>query len=133
MVSCEQHSPYYPDYHYDSILAGSRPDTKVKTIILNAQALLGQLTVTEIVRRGDVISTVFRLMLYILCVDVRPSLKKEFPEDQYETFNSVDKVITYLRDIIQSGSSSVNRTKRSRLFITGHQGCGKSSLIHYLR
>ena len=128
MVSCEQHNPYY-----DSILAGSRPDTKVTTIILNVRALLGHLTVTEIVRRGDVISTVFRLMLYILCVDVRPSLKEEFPEDQYETFNSVDKVITYLRDIIQSGSSSVNRTKRSRLFITGHQGCGKSSLIHYLR
>ena len=85
------------------------------------------------VRGGDIISTVIRLILYILCVDIRPSLEKEFPGDQYKTINTIMKVITYLKDIMQSGSSSVSRDRRSRLFITGHQGCGKSSLIHYLR
>ena len=96
------------------------------------KTLLGQQSVTEIVRRGDVISAVIRLILYILCVDIRPSLEEEFPEDQYKTINTIPSVITYLKDIIQSGSSSVSRDKRSRLFITGHQGCGKSSLVHYL-
>ena len=126
VVTCDQH-------HYDNILLRSQIEIKEKKLVENIKTLLGQQLVTEIVRRGDITSTVIRLILYILCVDIRPSLEEEFPRDQYKTINTIMKVITYLKDIVQSGSSSVSRDRRSRLFITGHQGCGKSSLIHYLR
>ena len=126
-VLCQQHSPAY----YDSLVFGSQQSSKVIDLIHSVRALLGDQPLTDIVRRGDVISTVVRLVLYILIQDVRQSLKIEFPEDQYVTFNSIEKVITYLKDMI--GSNRANGTKRCRLFITGHQGCGKSSLIHYLR
>ena len=126
-MTCDQH------YHYDRILLSSLLGKNEKKMVERVKTVLGQHSVTVMVRRGDIVSTVIRLILYSLCLDIRPSLEKEFPEDQYKIINNITTLITYLKDVIQSGSNRYNGVKWSRLFITGHQGCGKSSLIHYLR
>ena len=54
----------------------------------------------------------------------------DFPSESLETFDTPEKIRSSIKDILKFGA---NHVKRDRVFITGHQGSGKTSLIQSIR
>ena len=62
---------------------------------------------------------------------VRATLDKKFPSElRYNGDNADEKIIQFIEDILKFGSTTV---RKERLFMVGHQGSGKSSLVRSLR
>ena len=61
---------------------------------------------------------------------LRSFLNTHYPNDLYGTFNTAERIQTYIKDTLDAGSDSLRRV---RLFSIGHQGSGKSSLLHSMR
>ena len=78
----------------------------------------------------DQLATTVRIILNYCCVDIRERLDRDFPSELYQSLVTPERISTYIRDTMQSGSSGL---RKYRLFTVGHQGCGKSSLNHYIR
>ena len=74
--------------------------------------------------------TITRLILHYYDDDLRSFLNSQYPNDLYETFNTAERIQTYIKDTLLAGSESLRRV---RLFSIGHQGSGKSSLLHSMR
>ena len=60
----------------------------------------------------------------------REYLRCVSPNIPFEALNSADRIMNYIQDIIKSGSKCL---RRKRIFTVGHQGSGKSSLLHSMR
>ena len=78
---------------------------------------------------GLVPSIVRKLAFYVVR-QLRPILREEFPSESLETFDTSEKIRSNIKDFLKFGASHV---KRDRVFITGHQGSGKTSLIQSIR
>ena len=115
-------------YYYNKILLTQ--DGRLRSLIVDFKTLLGKQTIREIVQGDDQIATTIRIILNYSCADIRERLGWDFPSELYQSLDSPEKISTYIRDTIQSGYSGL---RKYRLFTVGHQGCGKSSLNHYIR
>ena len=78
----------------------------------------------------DVVSNILRKISFTAISELRPLLIKEFPSESLHTFDSTEKVLNFTQEVLKFGASHVNR---DRIFITGHQGSGKTSLSHSIR
>ena len=120
-VSCEDHDNGY--YYYDKTLLDQ--DKRLRNLVHGIKTLLQKQTIREIIEGEDEISTTVRIVLNYCCVDIRERLGRDFPSDLYQSLDTPERISTYIRDTMQSGSSGL---RKYRLFTVGHQGCGKSSL-----
>ena len=75
------------------------------------------------------VTSVLILFLYLLIPSIRSTLEFQYPQLPFDSINSKKKLFEYTGDIIESGSSCI---RKIRLFTTGHQGAGKTSLLHSL-
>ena len=60
----------------------------------------------------------------------REYLRESSPTIPFEALNSEERIKNYMDDIIKSGTTCL---RRKRIFTVGHQGSGKSSLLHSMR
>ena len=75
-------------------------------------------------------SSILLLLLYIMMPDMRSDLESEFPQIPFDSINTKKKLFDYIGEIIKSGSNCIRKV---RLFAIGHQGAGKSSLLHSIK
>ena len=78
----------------------------------------------------DLISSIIRKIVYQRIPNVRPLLIKNFSSENLEYFDSREKVLSFIQNVLKTGASHGNRT---RLNIMGHPGSGKTSLIQSIR
>lgn len=77
------------------------------------------------------VSSVLLLFLYILLpTKMRQIFISKFPNVPFTAINTLEKLLDYIKESIESGSTS---TRKIRLLTIGHQGSGKTSLIHSVR
>ena len=84
--------------------------------------------IEEVVTGNSVISSVLRMISYQQYPDSRTTLAEKFPFD-LQFFES-SRIISFMEDVIKFGAGSV---RKERLFVVGHQGSGKTSLVHSVR
>ena len=97
---------------------------------LDLKTLLGKQTIQEMIEGEDQLATAVRVILNYCCPDIRERLARDFPSELYQSLDTPERISTYIRDTMQSGASGL---RKYRLLTVGHQGCGKSSLNHYIR
>ena len=78
----------------------------------------------------DLISSIIRKIVYQRIPNVRPLLIKNFSSENLEYFDSREKVLSFIENVLKTGASQGNRT---RLNMMGHPGSGKTSLIQSIR
>ena len=78
----------------------------------------------------DLVSSIARKLAFKLIPGIRILLDKEFPSEKLGTFDTSEKVLNFINEVLMFGASHVNR---DRVFITGHQGSGKTSLSQSIR
>ena len=83
---------------------------------------------TELLRNKSVPSSVVRVIASSTVPALGRKLKTIFPDDP--NIVSSEDIVTFIEDLRKYGTTSV---KKERLFCVGHQGSGKTSLIHSLR
>ena len=76
------------------------------------------------------ISSVLVLFLYILLPTMRKIFESTFSNVPFTAINTLSKLLDYIEEIVKSGSTCIRKV---RLFTIGHQGVGKTSLIHSVR
>merc|ERR1739848_851701 len=79
---------------------------------------------------GDIVSNILRKISFKAIRKLRSLLIRDFPSESLETFDTTEKVVSFTQEVLKFGASHVNR---DRVFITGHQGSGKTSLSHSIR
>ena len=90
------------------------------------QLLIGD--IEEAVTGNSVISSILRMISYQQYPDSRITLAEGFPFDLQ--FLESSRIISFMEDVIKFGAGSV---RKERLFVIGHQGSGKTSLVHSVR
>ena len=83
---------------------------------------------TELLRNKSVPSSVVRVIASSTVPALGRKLKTIFPDDPNIVVR--EDIVTFIEDLRKYGTTSV---KKERLFCVGHQGSGKTSLIHSLR
>ena len=78
----------------------------------------------------DLVSSIARKLAFTTIPGIRPLLLQEFPSEKLGTFDTSEKVHNFIDEVLKFGASHVNR---DRIFITGHQGSGKTSLSQSIR
>ena len=78
----------------------------------------------------DIVSNIMRKVAFTAISKLQSLLIKDFPSESLETFDTTEKVLKFTDEVLKFGASHVNR---DRIFITGHQGSGKTSLSHSIR
>ena len=81
--------------------------------------------IEEVVTGNSVISSILRMISYHQYPDSRTTLAEKFPFDVQ--FLESSRIISFMEDVIKFGAGSV---RKERLFVVGHQGSGKTSLVH---
>ena len=61
---------------------------------------------------------------------VREEFESTFSQIPFDAINTQQKLSNYIGEIVESGSTYLRKV---RLFTIGHQGAGKTSLIHSVR
>ena len=84
--------------------------------------------IEEAVTGNSVISSVLRMISYQQYPDSRTTLAEKFPFDLQ--FLEPSRIVSFMEDVIKFGAGSV---RKERLFVVGHQGSGKTSLVHSVR
>ena len=84
--------------------------------------------IEEAVTGNSVMSSVLRMISYQQYPDSRTTLTEIFPFDLQ--FLESSRIVNFMEDVIKFGAGSV---RKERLFVVGHQGSGKTSLIHSVR
>ena len=84
--------------------------------------------IEEVVTGNSVISSVLRMIIYQQFPEFRTTLAEKFPFDLQ--FLEPSRIVSFMEDVIKFGAESV---RKERLFVVGHQGSGKTSLIHSVR
>ena len=85
-------------------------------------------TFTELLMNKSVPSSVVRVIASSTVPALGRKLKTIFPDDPNIVVR--EDIVTFIEDLRKYGTTSV---KKERLFCVGHQGSGKTSLIHSLR
>ena len=78
----------------------------------------------------SVISSVLLLFFNLLMPTMRQVFRTTFTQIPFAAINTKKTLSNYIDKILESGSTSIRKV---RLFTTGHQGAGKTSLIHSVR
>ena len=91
---------------------------------------LAEITYSSPISSESLISTVLLLFIYILFPGVRFLFPLKFPQIPFTAINTKKKLDNYINKIVESGSTCIRKV---RLFTIGHQGSGKTSLIHSVR
>ena len=94
---------------------------------------LAEITFSSPISSDSLISTVILLFLNILMPpmgNMREKFKSTFSQIPFDAINTQQKLSNYIGEIVESGSTSIRKV---RLFTIGHQGAGKTSLIHSVR
>ena len=86
------------------------------------------MNIEEIVTGNSITSIVLRMILYQRYPNHRAYLSENFPLDF--KFVEESRIISFMEDVIKFGAGSV---RKDRLFVVGHQGSGKTSLVHSIR
>ena len=128
VVTCKDHD-WNLDY-YEKALISQNPDSHLRSLVLALKSLLGKQTIGEMIEGDDQLCSIVRIVLNYCCVEIRERLERDFPSELYQSLDTPERISTYIRDTMLSGSSGL---RKYRLFTVGHQGCGKSSLNHYIR
>ena len=84
--------------------------------------------IEEVVTGNSIISSVLRMICYQRYSYTRTILSQQFPFDL--KFVEKSRMISFMEDVIKFGAGSV---RKERLFVVGHQGSGKTSLVHSVR
>ena len=74
-------------------------------------------------------SSILKLFLFNVMPFIRISFKSRFSQIPFDSINTKKKLFDYSGEILESGATC---SRRIRLFTTGHQGAGKTSLLHSL-
>ena len=90
------------------------------------QLLIGN--IEEVFSGSSIISSVLRMISYQQYPDSRAILTENFPFDL--KFVQEWRMKSFMEDVIKFGAGSV---RKERLFVVGHQGSGKTSLVHSVR
>ena len=94
---------------------------------------LAEITFSSPISSDSLISTVILLFLNILMPpmgSVRKIFKSTFSQIPFAAINTKQKLSNYIGEIVESGSTSIRKV---RLFTIGHQGAGKTSLLHSIK
>ena len=87
--------------------------------------------VEEVLSGKSIISTVLRMIAYHTVPGMRTSLDTFFQSEvRFVGEDAEARIINFVEDLIKFGATSV---RKERLFMVGHQGSGKTSLVHSLR
>ena len=89
-----------------------------------------EISYSSSVNSDSLISSVLLLFMYILLPARRFIFESKFPDIPFDAINTKKKLDSYISEIIESGSTCIRKV---RLFTIGHQGSGKTSLIHSVR
>ena len=85
--------------------------------------------IEEAVTGNSIISSVLTMIYYYQQnPNTRTTLSKMFPINLKIVEES--KIISFMEDVIKFGAVSV---RKERLFVVGHQGSGKTSLVYSVR
>ena len=104
-------------------------DQQILADIIGSTSLEGE-SLKKALSGPDLVSSIARKLAFKTIPGVRLLLDKEFPSEKLGTFDTSVKVLNFINEVLKFGSSHVNR---DRVFITGHQGSGKSSLMRSIR
>ena len=77
---------------------------------------------------NSIISSILRMICYQKYPNTRTTLSENFPFDL--KFVEKSRMISFMEDVIKFGAGSV---RKERVFVVGHQGSGKTSLVHSVR
>ena len=91
---------------------------------------LAEITFSSSISSDSLISTVLLLFLNIVLPAMREVFKSTFSQIPFSAINTYQKLISYIGEIVESGSTAIRKV---RLFTIGHQGAGKTSLLHSVR
>ena len=97
--------------------------------IIGSPSLEGEF-LQKVLTGSDLVSSIARKLAFKTITGIRLLLLKEFPSEKLGTFDTSEKVLNFINDVLMFGASHVNR---DRVFITGHQGSGKTSLMRSIR
>ena len=97
--------------------------------IIGSPSLEGEL-LKKALTGPDLVSSIARKLAFTTITGIRLLLLKEFPSEKHGTFDTSEKVLNFIQEVLRFGASHVNR---DRVFITGHQGSGKTSLTRSIR
>ena len=130
-MTCDQHNP-----QRQSERTENQEKKKMENILNDLKRFIEQDpelqlqigNIEEVVTGNSVISSVLRMIAYQQYPDSRTTLTEYFPFD----LKLVEKarVISFMEDVLKFGAASV---RKERLFVVGHQGSGKTSLVHSIR
>ena len=104
-------------------------DQQILADIIGSTSLEGE-SLKKALSGPDLVSSIARKLAFKTIPGVRLLLDKEFPSEKLRTFDTSEKVLNFINDVLMFGASHVNR---DRVFITGHQGSGKTSLMRSIR
>ena len=97
--------------------------------IIGSPSLEGEF-LQKVLTGSDLVSSIARKLAFKTITGIRLLLLKEFPSEKLGTFDTSEKVLNFINDVLMFGASHVNR---DRVFITGHQGSGKTSMMRSIR
>ena len=97
--------------------------------IIGSPSLEGEF-LQKVLTGSDLVSSIARKLAFKTITGIRLLLLEEFPSEKLGTFDTSEKVLNFINDVLMFGASHVNR---DRVFITGHQGSGKTSLMRSIR
>ena len=91
---------------------------------------LSEITFSSSTSSDSLISTVLLLLLNIILPPMRKIFLSTFSHIPFSAINTKLKLSNYIREILKPGATCVRKV---RLFTIGHQGAGKTSLLHSVR
>ena len=87
--------------------------------------------VEQVLSGKSLVSSVLRMIAYQTFPGMRTTLDTFFQSEvRFLGDGAEARIIHFIEDVIKFGATSV---RRERLFMVGHQGSGKTSLVHSLR
>ena len=91
---------------------------------------LAEITFSSPISSDSLISTVLLLFLNLILPSMREIFTSTFSQIPFAAINTYLKLFNYIGEIVESGSTAIRKV---RLFTIGHQGAGKTSLLHSVR